>query len=248
MERAAAGKWERQAVIAARTIRINESLRATDVDAQREADACLGTAVNLEIDAVRLVLTGQPDIARTYFDAIRKLSAAAIERRETWVFTDEYFARCEALRLRTVATWALGIEDQRDCAATLESWVVLARAGESADLSQRNAPAVFALLAAHCGDFARASAAAAPMTCNRPAAWCELLSLLKDLHSPDDDRQRRWSAFFERSVVSPVPNELVGTEFNAGEACMIANVLATVNGWRSEPFQTIRLLRDALPF
>lgn len=238
-----AGKWDRQAEVAAESIQTNEILQATDVVVQRNENACLGTAVNLEIDAVRLVLTGHSDVAREYFDAIRKLSVAAIESRETWIYTDAYFAKCEALRLRIVATWALGIEDARDCAAALKAWGVLSQAAESSDVTKRNARTIYALLAAHCGDFAHAAASVASVLCSRPTPWCELLSLLKDLNSPD--QSARWNDFLAKSVVSLAADDLVADWFNEGEACMIAGVVSVVNGWRLEPFKVIEMLRGA---
>ena len=38
-------------------------------------------------------------------------------------------------------------------------------------------------------------------------------------------------------------DDLVGDDFNVGEACMIAQLTATMNGWRKEPFAVIELLR-----
>jgi hypothetical protein len=225
---------------------MNEILQATDIEAQRRENACLGTAVNLEIDAVRLVLTGHEGVARQYFQAIRKLTVAAIEDGETWIYTDTYFAKCEALRLRTVAGWALGIEDSRDCVNVLQAWRVLSEAATtSSDLGERNALTIYALIAAHCGNFELAAACVKNVICRRPTPWCELLSLLKDLNSPN--QYSRWSDFLATRIISQSADELIDRSFNEGEACMIAGVVSALKGERVNPFRVIEMLRGVAP-
>jgi hypothetical protein len=243
MELPVSGKWIRQAEIAARAVRTNELLRATDVDVQGQKHACLGMAVKLQIDAVRSVLTGSPGIARNYFEAVRELSAAAVERGEKWVFSDTSFARCEALKLRTVASWALGIEAAAEASiAALTSWEDLAETEISFDPSERNAHTILGVLAAHTGDFPRAVQSVEAVACTRTSAWCDLLSLVKRLSSPSQVERDRWNHFFTTSVLTPAADKLVADEFNISEACMIANVRSQVNGWTLKPFAVIELL------
>lgn len=239
------GKWAKQAQVAAQTVRINKLLHATDVSVQRQAKACLGTADNLLLDAVRLVLTGDHDTARGYFEAVRELTAVAISAGETWVFTDTFFARCEALRLRAIASWALGSEEVRvDVASALEGWEVLAEAEDVIDPSDRNAHTILGLLAAHGGDFERASASVAPIgKCDQGAPWCGLAMLVQRLGSGSTSPSS-WDEFFVTAVVSSAMDRLVAAEFNIGEACLIAHIRSMVHGWDVGPFQTIELLRE----
>lgn len=243
------GKWERQAQVAARLIRTNEILRVTDVEYQRQENACLGTADRLETDAVRLVLTDNRDTAVQYFDAVRRLAEAAIERGEKWIFTNVLFARCEALRLRAVASWAIENPDASHHASeALEAWTVLASTENAADWSRRNAHAIVALLAAFKGDRERASrtvAEASTLGSDEPfsSAWVELAALLRDSTARGEPVLNRWDKFFATKVVSSKDAELAGSGFNTGEACMLARIWATSNRWNLRPFETIRLLR-----
>jgi len=193
------GKWLRQSEIGARAIRTNELLRATDVALQRQKNACLGMAVKLQIDAVRFVLTGSHDLARKHFEAVRDLSDAAIEAGETWVFTDTFFARCEALRLRAIASWALEVPGaDRDLTVAITSWEELARTEVTFDPSGRNAHAIHGLLAAHGGDFASAVVSVRSVRgCDRITAWCDLLSLLKTTPVQNRCRERGSSSTAE---------------------------------------------------
>jgi hypothetical protein len=238
------GKWAKQATVAAQTVRINELLHATDVSVQRKANACLGTADNLLIDAVRLVLTGDHETAREYFGAVRELTLAAISAGETWVFTDRFFARCEALRLRAIASWALGSEEARvDVSSALEEWEILVGAEDVINPSGRNAHTIAALLAAHRGDYARSSALLASIKkCDQRAPWCRLAILIQRLSSKSATPMA-WDEFFAASVISSAMDKLVAPEFNVGEACLIAHIRSMVHGWDIEPFEVIELLR-----
>lgn len=161
------------------------------------------------------------------------------------MYTDAYFAKCVALRLRAVAGWALGTEDSQDCVEVLHAWRVLAEAAKTSDLSARNALTLYALIAAHCGNFALAAAAVEMVGCHRPTPWCELLSLLREINLPN--QYSRWSEFLAGRVVSRSSDDLVESSFHEGEACMIAGVVSALGGRKADPFRVIQMLRGAPP-
>jgi len=93
-------------------IQLNADRNIYDIDSKISRRSCLGTAVNLEADAVQLALTGFESEARKYFDLIRKLALAAYEGGETYIYKDStgkaLFAKYMAFRVAALAEWVSG--------------------------------------------------------------------------------------------------------------------------------------------
>lgn len=239
------GKWQRQSEIADRMLRVNKMLEATDVGVQRQNASCLGTAVSLEIDAVRLLLVGREPEAISYFRALSELASAAIELNETWIYADADFARCEALRLRTVATWVLGDEKYQTVASEAASeWLQLSRNYQQAstDYTKRNAEVVSALITAQRGYLPEVPALKVqPSPRNPGSGWELLLAALAELQKPS--AQARWEQLLAEWVVSTAHDQLIGPTFNVGEACLIAGVAARLRSQEIRPIDAIMALR-----
>lgn len=220
--RQGAGDWlTRQREIASRTIATNTALEATNVSVQRHSHSCLGTAVNLLRDSVRLVLLDCAGAAHEYLVAIPALCDAALADGEKWVYDDLEFARCQALRTAVVASW-LGSADRfsGDAVATLTAWQHLAFREAVSNLTKRNATTIFMLLLAFVGrphDASRLLSQVPIPPSN--GAWLQLARLL----AANADAEA-WTRFIAQFVRAASADDIVMPHFDAAEAVMIAGV------------------------
>jgi hypothetical protein len=106
--------WLRERQIAERSLRLNREMHAFDVQSCRAQKSCLGTAHRIELDALRLVLTGYDQDAREYFGHLKELALAGYDSNEHYIYSeldDNNFARYVAMRMCYHAEWILSDEN-----------------------------------------------------------------------------------------------------------------------------------------
>lgn len=104
------GVWERVHKRCESALRVTAPL--LDIEENRDARSCLGSAVVAEPIAVQLALIGRNDEASRFFGKILQLALCAYENGEEYVYVDpdgsNSFARYMAMRIAALADWVVG--------------------------------------------------------------------------------------------------------------------------------------------
>lgn len=110
------GVWERVHKRCESALRVTAPL--LDIEENREARSCLGSAVVAEPIAVQLALIGRNDEASYFFARILQLALSAYENGEGYVYVDPHgsnlFARYMAMRIAALADWVVGGGHRRE--------------------------------------------------------------------------------------------------------------------------------------
>lgn len=245
--------WEALASDSRLLLKLNRSRNVFDIDEQEADRSCLGTAVNLQADAVQLLLTDFDSDARDYFDLIRALALLAYKNGEGYTYKDpsgrKLFARYMAMRVAALADWALRGNQWTAYLSSMMDHLLLAIEEESGT-DYKNRPLDLAIagpLCLHSLQTGQLDHVAEISVKKKGSAsgqkWADLIPILQSILRDKVEFADCYERWFQEHTKEERYNRAYDPSFTASDMVVIAEIRARLIYGVTDPWRVMKSIR-----